>query len=104
MGGVGLGGRFVESRSDRRAAAAKMSLSAVLESLRQRMHPQVSRKDTRHSGGALTEGSLQIKVAGDEGSQYRGKHNRGSHGCTSSLALLGSGKATSRRSSTSSRR
>jgi len=50
VGGVGLGGRFVESRSDRRAAAAKMSLSAVLESLRQRMHPQVSRKDTRHSG------------------------------------------------------
>lgn len=50
VGGVGLGGRLVESRSDRRAAAAKKSLSAVLESLRQRMHPQVSRKDTRHSG------------------------------------------------------
>ena len=50
VGGVGLGSRFVEPRSDRRAAAAKKSLSAVLESLRQRMHPQVSRKDTRHSG------------------------------------------------------
>ncbi len=48
VGGVGLGGRFVESRSGRGAAAAKKSLSAVLESLRQRIHPQVSREDTRH--------------------------------------------------------
>ena len=50
VGGVGLGSRFVEPCSDRRAAAAEKSLSAVLESLRQRIHPQVSRKDTRHSG------------------------------------------------------
>jgi hypothetical protein len=48
-GGGGLGGVLVESRCDRRAAAATKSLSAVLESLRKRMHPQVSREDTRHS-------------------------------------------------------
>ena len=54
--------------------------------------------------GASAEGSLEVKVARDEGSQYRGKRNKGAHDCTSGSAALGSGKATSRRSSTSRRR
>ena len=67
MGGVGLGGRLVEFRSDRRAAAAKKNLSAVLESLRQRMHPQVSRKDTRHSGHrAWVQGGVEELEALDD--------------------------------------
>jgi hypothetical protein len=54
--------------------------------------------------GASAEGSLEVKVAHDDRPQYRGKLNRGSHGCTSGSTSLGRGKATSRRSSTSRRR
>ena len=58
----------------------------------------------RPGGSVLVSRSGSLSVSVKDRSKYRGKHNRGSHGCTSSLGLLGSGKATSRRSSTSSRR